>query len=74
MLYTEHGRCTLRYCGNHLNLRDSAAANKRRYNVFLICPAVISNDGAKIHFFLDMAKLFSRSKEKTYFCIVVHNP
>ena len=31
-----------------MNLRDSAAADKRRYNVFFICLSSLLNDGAKI--------------------------
>ena len=51
-----------------LNLRDSCAADKRRYNVFSICPAAppaaladllpasasVRNDAAKLHIFYDI--------------------
>jgi len=40
LLYANHGRSTLRYCGNQMKLRSSIEPQiKRRYNVFLICPA-----------------------------------
>ena len=39
-LYSNHGRCTLRYRGSHQKLRSSIEPPiKRCYNVFLICPA-----------------------------------
>lgn len=38
LLYANHERGTLRYCGNQMNLRSSIEPQiKRRYNVFFIC-------------------------------------
>lgn len=62
-----NGRGTLRYCGNHLNLRDSAAADKRCHNVFFnmsCCPARLPvidgfgglNDTAKVQLFSELTK------------------